>query len=224
MNIDITNLSRAAILAALHNGTRPVGLGHFHDIHANMSESEAQEFLDECKELGGHVYLDYVFGRPVKVHFKGNVLERADLYDRDCPTGEGSCARIVEQVRVDYAKKKQRAAVKEAEAELERKRVLAEEQGDEDDESDDPEEPMKSGLVESFPVQTHATEPANQAAPYVEPTPEVSAPEVHRSDLANDPGHHSHFSSDPGHHGGSHDSGSSFDGGSSDGGGSSSND
>lgn len=96
--IDISGIDKAKLLAALHNGTQPLGLGILHD-RGPMSEDEAREII-ACFPSGFSVmWFDYVRGRPLKVGLKDTELLRADLYDRDAPDGEGSCQRIVDSLR-----------------------------------------------------------------------------------------------------------------------------
>jgi hypothetical protein len=99
MDIDIKGVCRAKLLAALHNNTRPQGMGVLRDLGRNMTEQEAQSILDAYPTGFDVVWFDYVHGRPVKVGFKGDVLVRADLYDRDAPGGAGSAERIVNSLR-----------------------------------------------------------------------------------------------------------------------------
>ena len=82
-------VSKVALLSALHNGTRPVGMGNLWNI-GEMSLVQAEDYLlnqnfDFC--------FDYVHGRPIKVFEVDGVVQRADLYDRDA--GDGAFERAV---------------------------------------------------------------------------------------------------------------------------------
>jgi hypothetical protein len=99
LDIDISGIDKAKLLAALHNGTRPLGLGVLH-ARGDMSEEDASEYIAQRPDGGGSVmWFDYVHGRPIKVGFDGNTMLRADLYDRDAPGGRGSAERIVASLR-----------------------------------------------------------------------------------------------------------------------------
>jgi hypothetical protein len=85
-SIDISALSKGAVLAALYNASKPQGLGRFHFDPSPMSLVEAEALLAE----GTH--FDYVKGRVLKVNLSGGVL-RTTLFDRD--NGPGAAARAV---------------------------------------------------------------------------------------------------------------------------------
>jgi hypothetical protein len=91
--VDIKGLSKAAVLAALHNGTRALGMGLLHDIGRPMTEEEAQEYIDADN---GSLSFDYVLGRPLKVNISGDEF-RSGLYDRDA--GEGRAAEVIKALR-----------------------------------------------------------------------------------------------------------------------------
>lgn len=110
--IEITGLSLGSVLAALWNGTRPLGLGHFHSSPGDhMTSEEGQEIINALKSRqlpddpppDFRLHTDYVKGRPLKVYFRSNAAEdktyvgRVDLYDRDA--GEGKAAKVIEMVR-----------------------------------------------------------------------------------------------------------------------------
>lgn len=96
--LDISGIDRAALLAALHNGTSCLGLGVLQDI-GSMSVETAQTHLAiaERYQSNGIVWFDYVCGRPIKVGLAGDELIRADLYDRDA--GQGSCQSIIDSLK-----------------------------------------------------------------------------------------------------------------------------
>jgi hypothetical protein len=75
--MDIKGISKAKILAALYNASRPQGMGFLQAKSGDMSESEAQKILDD-----GHTYFDYLYGRVMKIDLSGDELRTA-LYDRD---------------------------------------------------------------------------------------------------------------------------------------------
>ena len=87
--ISIKGLSKAAVLVALHNGTRPLGLG-FLQARDSVSEADAET------QLARGTYVDYFCGRPIKVDLSGDELEEY-LYDRDA--GKGAAARIIDGLR-----------------------------------------------------------------------------------------------------------------------------
>lgn len=76
MAIDIKGISKAAVLAALYNASRPKGMGFLHAKPGDMSEAEAAKLLKE------QTYFDYLRGRVMKVDLSGDELEER-LYDRD---------------------------------------------------------------------------------------------------------------------------------------------
>lgn len=113
--IDITGIDKAELLAALYNEARPVGYGRLHYTPEPMTVEQARIVLGTATKEGewapltpsnieGAAYcsagvyrFDYIKGRSIKVEFAGNVLRRADLYDRDA--GPGAAQRIVNEVR-----------------------------------------------------------------------------------------------------------------------------
>lgn len=80
--MDIKGISKAKILAALYNASRPLGLGHLQATAGDMTEAEAQKLLDD-----GQTQFDYLRGRVMKIDLSGDELRTA-LYDRD--NGQGA--------------------------------------------------------------------------------------------------------------------------------------
>ena len=86
-NIDISDMSKAEVLASLFNGSKTQGLGVLQNHAGGMSVEEAQDLLD-----GGETYFDYVRGRVMKVDLKSDELDPF-LYDRD--NGHGAAAEAL---------------------------------------------------------------------------------------------------------------------------------
>lgn len=89
--ISIAGLSKARVLAALYNNSRPLGMGFFQYDPEPMTEQEAQSFLGAD---GG--YFDYVNGRVLKVDLRGDSFDPC-LYDRD--NGKGAAAAAIKSLR-----------------------------------------------------------------------------------------------------------------------------
>jgi hypothetical protein len=81
MNIDISKLDKAEVLAALYNNSKQQGLG-FLDVSGKspMTKEDAQNLLSQQD------YFDYLRGRVMKVDLKGDSFS-PHLYDRDNGTG-----------------------------------------------------------------------------------------------------------------------------------------
>lgn len=88
--INISGISKAKILAALYNASKPQGMGIRHYDPKPMTEQEADELLKE------QTYFDYLKGRVMKIEL-GTIELNPWGYDRD--NGEGATARIVDSLR-----------------------------------------------------------------------------------------------------------------------------
>lgn len=89
MSIDIKSVSKAKVLAALYNASRPQGMGFMHFKPEPMTEAEAADLLTHGS------YFDYLKGRVMKVDLSGDTLETR-LYDRD--NGEGAAERAIKHI------------------------------------------------------------------------------------------------------------------------------
>jgi hypothetical protein len=94
--IDIRDLDKAAVLAALYNHARPQGLGNLHYLPGEMTIGEAQALL-----RGRSLYFDYVHGRVLKIDLSGPTLDPG-LYDRD--NGPGAAAQTITRLREQEGK------------------------------------------------------------------------------------------------------------------------
>jgi hypothetical protein len=83
--INIKGLSKASVLAALHNAATPAGMGWLHAKQRDMTEEEAAAYLTRS------CYVDYCAGRPIKVNLEGDEFDPW-LYDRDAGTGTAELA------------------------------------------------------------------------------------------------------------------------------------
>lgn len=80
--INIAGLDRAAVLAALVNGSRSQGMGALQDPRRAITVAEAQQMIDRSMGLS----FDYVCGRVIKCDLSGDTLDPR-LYDRDLGLG-----------------------------------------------------------------------------------------------------------------------------------------
>lgn len=101
--VDIKGIDKAELLAALYNGSRPMGMGFLRAQPGNMTTEEAREAIgagdDHKRDFGaqrGGLYFDYLHGRPLKIEIGGDTLRTA-LYNRD--NGSGAAERIVSTLR-----------------------------------------------------------------------------------------------------------------------------
>lgn len=94
--IDISGLDKAELLAALHAGSHPLGMGWLHE-KGDLSIEEARLMIADYNR---DLYFDYVTGRVMKVDLNGDQLN-GRLYDRD--NGEGACAAVVAKLRAKTA-------------------------------------------------------------------------------------------------------------------------
>lgn len=78
-----------ALLVALYNNAKPIGLGHLFD-RGHLTRAEARKVIEAMNAF----QFDYLFGRPLKVYESEDGLD-GRLYDRD--NGAGSFDRAVEQ-------------------------------------------------------------------------------------------------------------------------------
>ena len=87
--IDISRKDPAAVLVALYNASKPLGMGILQFTPGNMSLEEARHLLAQSR------YFDYLHGRVMKVTIEGPTLNPW-LYDRD--NGQGAAARAIANV------------------------------------------------------------------------------------------------------------------------------
>ncbi len=90
--VSLSGLDKAAVLAALYNGSQPQGMGFAQYDPNPMTIDQAKALLAKSIDA----YFDYVKGRVMKVDLSGDELDPR-LYDRD--NGDGSAQRIIETLR-----------------------------------------------------------------------------------------------------------------------------
>lgn len=88
--MNISKYSKAEVLAALYNNSKPLGMGIIHYNPKDMTTEEAEELLKKYK------YFDYLHGRVMKVNLSGDELETY-LYNRD--NGEGAAERVISELK-----------------------------------------------------------------------------------------------------------------------------
>lgn len=94
--IDITGKDKAAVLAALYNASRPLGMGILAYDPIPMTTEEAQALIGGC-DPNFALYFDYLKGRVMKVDLTDDTLNPA-LYDRD--NGEGAALKALQDAGV----------------------------------------------------------------------------------------------------------------------------
>jgi hypothetical protein len=90
--IDCSGIPATAVLAALYNYAKPVGLGVLHYRPEVMTVEDAEKHL---KALTG---FDYLLGRPIKVDFRHYPILNVKHYDED-QGGEGTANQIIQELR-----------------------------------------------------------------------------------------------------------------------------
>ncbi len=88
--ISIKGKDKSAVLAALYNASRPMGMGHARFDPEPMTADEARDILS------GSRCFDYLNGRVMKVDLSSDDEFDEFLYDRD--NGSGAAQRAVDSV------------------------------------------------------------------------------------------------------------------------------
>ena len=89
--INIKGLSKAKVLAALYNHSKPQGMGFLIYDPEPMTEEGAQNVIDVLEKEGYRLYFDYIKGRVMKVDITRDKLDPR-LYDRDNGLGAADLA------------------------------------------------------------------------------------------------------------------------------------
>lgn len=90
--ISTKGLSKAAVLAALYNASRPLGMGFLQYDPKPMTEEEAAALIGHDP----HPHFDYLKGRVMKVWLDDDGFESRS-YDRD--NGDGAAQRAIDELR-----------------------------------------------------------------------------------------------------------------------------
>lgn len=80
-SISIKGLNKAAVLAALYNHAKPLGMGFLHFTPEPMTLEEAGQLLKKGMRF------DYLKGRVMKIDLDKDEM-RTDFYDRDNGNGQ----------------------------------------------------------------------------------------------------------------------------------------
>lgn len=109
--IDVSDIPRAELLAALYNHAQPMGLGFLQARNEPMTVEQAEKLVTgenietdyrgrppgfRERAADKPAYFDYLYGRPLKIELNGKTL-REDLYDRD--QGDGAAQRVIDALR-----------------------------------------------------------------------------------------------------------------------------
>lgn len=96
--ISTTGLSKAAVLAALYNGSQARGMGMFQSKPGEMTEEEARQIIGDREAP----YFDYLYGRVLKVELVGDSFDER-LYDRNL--GTGAAQRAIDSALEEHDKR-----------------------------------------------------------------------------------------------------------------------
>lgn len=88
--MNISGLTKAAVLAALYNAAQPQGMGFMQYDPMPMTEAEAFDLLKRT------VHFDYLKGRVLKLSFDEDEIDTR-YYDRD--NGVGAAQRAIDSLR-----------------------------------------------------------------------------------------------------------------------------
>ena len=91
--VNITGLSKAAVLAAMFNASRPQGMGFISSLSGpdSLDIEGAERIVSETLDF------DYLFGRPLKLNLTGDSFNPWG-FDRD-NGGSGSAQEIINSLR-----------------------------------------------------------------------------------------------------------------------------
>lgn len=73
--VDISNMRREAVLAALFNGTAPCGFGYFATQPSEYTREQAREDLMQKIKLNKSLYIDYLYGKRMKLSFGQDIVD-----------------------------------------------------------------------------------------------------------------------------------------------------
>ena len=94
--IDTKGLNPGAVLAALYNASKPLGLGMLHYDSNAMTPEEGMKLLAGIHKTSR--YFDYLRGRVMKVDLEDPAGFDERLYDRD--NGPGAAQRAIDALRL----------------------------------------------------------------------------------------------------------------------------
>jgi len=89
--VKISHLSKAKVLAAPYNRSKPLGMGMLHYDPTPMTEDEAKELLESSHSK----YFDYLKGRVMKIDLSGEELDTY-LYNRDL--GQNAAENVIKNI------------------------------------------------------------------------------------------------------------------------------
>lgn len=107
--VDTTGFSKAEVLAALYNSSKPVGLGHLHYNPKPMTADEAYIYVlagDDTQSIARlpgmqRLYFDYLNGRPIKVDLS---QDKFDPFVYDRLNGKHAARKAIDLLRVKLNK------------------------------------------------------------------------------------------------------------------------
>lgn len=98
--VDISDLSKAEVLAALFNASSPAGMGFLQAANGPkvMDITHAQRLIDDLEGSPQGVYFDYLYGRPLKLDLRVSYSFEPWGFDRD-NGGDGTAQKVIDRLR-----------------------------------------------------------------------------------------------------------------------------
>lgn len=97
--VSIVGLTRAAVLAALYNASKPQGMGMLQYDAKSMTEQEAEDLFKKMDEIQQRPHFDYLKGRVMKVDLSCKMGEAFDPWGYDRDNGQGAAQKAIDALR-----------------------------------------------------------------------------------------------------------------------------
>lgn len=91
--VNIEGLDKAEVLRYLYNASHVQGMGYLQARKESMTRDEAASILERT------TYIDYLYGKVMKINFESDYSFDERLYDRD--NGQGAAQKVIDNLRAE---------------------------------------------------------------------------------------------------------------------------